>query len=55
MILLEFLYHGGDLGWSDWFMILVTLLANLFLVLLPFILGGLAIYVLRKKKSAKDV
>jgi len=44
------IFHGfPDL--SDLLWLLVKLLA----ILLPFILGGLAIYVLRKKKSIKDV
>jgi len=43
------IFHGfPDL--SDLLWLLVKLLA-----ILPFILGGLAIYVLRKKKSIKDV
>ena len=52
---LKFLYHPGDLRLSDWITLLVTLIAYLFIFLLPFILVGLAIYVLRRKKNAKDV
>ena len=50
-MLLLFLYHGGDLGFSDW----LWVLANFLVVLLSFLLGGLAIYVLRKRKNSKDV
>ncbi len=43
------IFHSLEL--SD----LLWLLVSLLVFLLPFILGGLAIYVLRKKKNARDV
>jgi hypothetical protein len=54
-VLLEFLYHGGDLALPDLFWALVALLFYLLFFLTPFILCGLAIYILGKKKNAKDV
>jgi len=54
MILLELLYHGFP-SLSDWLWMLFDLLFYSLVVLTPFILGGLAIYVLRKKKNAEDV
>ncbi len=54
-MLLEFLYHGGDLALSDLFWALVALLFYSLFFLTPFILGGFAIYILKKKKNDKDV
>ncbi len=54
MILLELLYHGFP-SLSDWLWMLFDLLFYSLVVLTPFILGSLAIYVLRKKKNAEDV
>ena len=45
------IFHPGDLGLSDWFSLLLNLLGYSFVILLPFILGGIAIFVLRKKKK----
>jgi len=53
MILLEFVYHGFP-SLSDWLWILFNLLFYSLVILTPFILGGLAIYILRKKKDVKD-
>ena len=44
-------FHPGDLALSDWFWILLTFISYSFITLLPFILGGIAIFVLRNKKK----
>ena len=54
-MLLEFLYHGGDLALFDLFWGIVVSLFYLLFFLTPFILGGSAIYILRKEKNTRNV
>lgn len=47
-------FHPGDLGLSDLLRLLLNLAGYSF-VILPFILGGIAIFVLRRNKKREDV